>query len=545
MKIYALLFLLINTCLTNGQKISWSVPIQAGTKCSSMDMDTSGMLYFVGEYWYYTGDNYFNNTELEQVSNGTEYGYIIKSDTAFSVIWSKSITSTWGITKLHIKFDNDNNFVVSGFYAYDLKIDTLNIISNDVYSHYFIAKFDVEGKLIWYNTLTHKGWHLAVNDMAIDSNNNTYIAGDFTDSLIFYDQSLQDTILNTKRSGGFIAKYDKYGKFIKAKSLITSDQIYISSLIVDKSSNVYISGFCSGEYTFDTTDCRDITLLKINSDFNVEWVKNIGSNAYNTSLENGYSVTLDCKQENLYFTGCFIGSVDFGDKIIQADDKNIFIVKYSIDGKLRWVKNYGNWSGTASFVECGKKVIVDDEDFIYVAGLFNSKATFEDTSIVAYQDPNISNNWNDVFISKFYNNGDLSWVTQVGTVNDDDFNTLFKDKNNNLYVSFNENLSKLKDFKQVNKPDIVNIDNFVKPICPQPEIYPNPIIDKFTVIIPTEIVGDINIQFINISGVLISSFHLNNPGSNFSLDLSGFAPGIYQIIIQGNKYYNCLKAIKL
>jgi len=137
-------------------------------------------------------------------------------------------------------------------------------------------------------------------------------------------------------------------------------------------------------------------------------------------------------------TGNFVKG-NFGNGEIQAEDNNIFLARYTLDGDLIWVKKMGSFSGSASFTEVGNQLIVDQDGFVYLGGVIGPVSTgqgFDGVVLKAYRDPSNSNFYNDAFIAKYTALGTLLWAHHFGDPNYDDYLTsILKDKSNKLYFT--------------------------------------------------------------------------------------------------------------
>lgn len=550
------------------QKMNWEQPIQCGDRGFSIDKDTNNMIFIGGSYMYFYLQNYFDNYELPLVTDYCQHSFIAKTDTNFQIEWIKDLKAFFYPI---VRIDNENNILLIGQYFIELKIDSLTILENDRDSHAFIGKFDKNGKLLWHNTIqSTASIDFQIKDFVFDEDNNICIVGNYNSFVIFNTTEGKDTIKSNSGCTGFLANYSEDGEMEWNHSLENSNQLNLNSIQLDNDNNMYVTGWCYGKYYFnsDTLDAyhSDIIIIKYDSSRNVIWSKQIGTK-YNDPLEAGYSLALDNKKENFYVTGSFLGTVDFGGKIISANDKNIFLAKYTLDGNLRWIKNSGNWSGVASDVEAGKKVIVDNHDFIYLAGEFRNEAVFGDTSIWAYDNKANSNLYNDVFVAKYYANGDLSWVTHAGFDDDTDYlHFIMKDNFNNIFIGgetrggakFGDYLlnteavgpgfiARIKDSGVTNRYD--NLPSSINTFVESNEIicYPNPFIDKIGISFNSNYTGSIKVELYNTMGRILKTkqYSINSSYlSNIEFNPGNIAPGFYYIVITSEFSKTCQKLIK-
>lgn len=166
------------------------------------------------------------------------------------------------------------------------------------------------------------------------------------------------------------------------------------------------------------------------------WRKRIeSSSSIQLGLVSGNSIAIDENLNSIFITGGIRGSADFGGVVLPENDKNIFLARYSLDGQLVWVKKMGSWSGAASHIEQGNKVIIGESGIIYLAGTIGKDGDFDGTPISAYDNPYTSNLYYDPFVAKYTATGKLLWVTHAGSPGETDFiYSMVKDSLEDLFV---------------------------------------------------------------------------------------------------------------
>ncbi len=121
----------------------------------------------------------------------------------------------------------------------------------------------------------------------------------------------------------------------------------------------------------------------------------------------GRSVASDING-NIYLTGYFTGTAYFvSEEIIGNGSQDIFLAKYDKHGSLQWVVSAGG-----PLVDIGYCVTTDGHGNIYLTGLFEGTAQFENTEITSAGE-------SDIFLAKYNNAGDLIWVNQAGGLSSD------------------------------------------------------------------------------------------------------------------------------
>lgn len=135
----------------------------------------------------------------------------------------------------------------------------------------------------------------------------------------------------------------------------------------------------------------------------LEWVETSGG----TDFDEGKSVCADA-DGNIYLTGCFSGDINFDSLTLSAfGGKDIFISKYSRDGKLLWVNRAGS-PGT----DKGLAITADSIGNVYTAGYFENDLIFHNKKLQSKGD-------RDIFIAKHDPAGAVEWVQQAGGIIND------------------------------------------------------------------------------------------------------------------------------
>jgi len=471
MKILIYLYFTLSTLIGLSQDIKWDKPIRCGNDCRSVTRDSKNNFYFSGQITNsIQNGNYFGNTILPLYSQSINYCFIAKSDKNYKSKWIKIIESDFFFEPI-IRIDSKDNLVLIGLFRTNLKIDSYEFVVPEMQQVMLIAKFDSMGKMLWHKTLTGGRGGMMDRDLKIDNENNIYVAGEIVGTTTFIGNNRIDTIIGDNNEKHiFFSKFNSDGQFEWVKSLPQGhSQIGLNAMEIDQNKNIYLTGWWSDGGKFDNipkiSESVDIFIVKYDSQRKLQWLKQLGV-PNSTTMQSGNALAIDEKLNSIYVTGGFLGSVDFGGKILQAGDNNIFLARYSLEGNLVWVKNMGSWSGASSSIEQGNKLIVDDESSIYLAGTLGQNGKFDGITISAYDNPLNSNLDPDFFIAKYKPTGQLLWVTHAGSPNVGDVvNDLLKDKENNLFVAGNTSQNAIFGDYILEEPYMVG---FISKIIEQP-----------------------------------------------------------------------------
>lgn len=220
-----------------------------------------------------------------------------------------------------------------------------------------------------------------------------------------------------------------------------ADEIYSSC--IDDNGNIYAAGYFQGEINIDGTSLKshgdtDALIAKFDKVGNLCWAKKAGGDYSENLIITDYAKKIDIDNEgNLIVAGIFAWTASVENvELKSAGNNDIFIIKYTPDGKLLWAKSYGSFNHD-NFCDMD----VDRSGNIYITGILNGPLKI-DTDNNLGKDSLLGSN---TFIAKILSNGDLSWIKKYQGVSN---NTLISiDKNNNLYYGINFNKGIIIDGK--------------------------------------------------------------------------------------------------
>lgn len=571
-------FLLFNCNSIFSQNTSWREPIHAGFECYDVDIDSSDNIYTVGlsrsDY-----AEFFDSIPIPRSLPEGNNLYFAKTDSNNTLQWIKVIETSYSFFDARIKVLPNKNIVIAGLFRDRIKCDSIDISFSSQFPILSITQFDSTGKLKWMNLIKYQ-WYGGIYDITYDKDYNIYITGKTTGMVNFGDLDFlwqwfpADSLVNPDGASSYIAKYSPSGKYLTSYMFPINNEygealLVIESLIVDNDDNIYVTGRMEGKVetastTFETIGI-EVLIIKLDKYLNIMWYKHLGPGDSHT-IQSGNSLAFDRKMKHFYVTGNFKAQ-DFGNGLINSNDKNIFLAKYSLDGNLKWVKTSGNFSGAlSSDTEFGSELFVDSDDFIYMGGLFRNTLHIGDTSMTAYREPNTANDFFDVFIAKYFANGDFSWALNAGSNVDDRLAAVVKDKNNHVFFGGGECYFFGNDTLHYPLPywgqgylagynDITEINRFESAYGINPsefnsntiKVAPNPFFETLKVEIQNQEQQDISVKLFNLTGetVLSDFIRSENQIQYLSYQIPNRSPGIYFLRIEiGGVLYN-YKVVKL
>ncbi len=266
-----------------------------------------------------------------------------------------------------------------------------------------------------------------VYGIATDNSGNNYIAGYFKSTAYFGEGATQVSLTSVGGADIYIAKYNTYGELMWINQAGGTDGFdWAIDIAIDNENNIIITGFYDTEITFGegvtavtltaSGDNRDIFIAKYSSTGDFLWAYSAGGDQNDT----GSGLTTDA-ENNIYLVGNFKGSATFGEEgnytTINSqggsEDQDGFLAKYTTNGNLIWVQDYGMGSQDGL-----SDVQLDLTENIYATG-------YRNTGTVSYFDPHIA---------KFSNNGDLLWADTPTGISNDGVTDIVIDQDGNSYI---------------------------------------------------------------------------------------------------------------
>lgn len=187
-------------------------------------------------------------------------------------------------------------------------------------------------------------------------------------------------------------------------------------LEVDAAGNSFLVGIFSGTADFDpgtgvhnltSAGGQDICVVKLNSDGEFQWVKQMGG----TANEKGRNIQLD-NSGNIYITGVYNGDGDYDPGVGvttlvhsgSSTYEDIFIAKLDSSGDLLWAKGIG---GTERDYVYGMDC--DPSGNVYFTGYFSGTMDF-DPGIGTATYSVYGGSGYDSYVCRFSSAGDFVWV---------------------------------------------------------------------------------------------------------------------------------------
>lgn len=309
------------------------------------------------------------------------------SITAQTINWAQSLTSFGPDNGKCLVFDNAG-FIYSGVQVYGNPQVNGTAIDGSA-----LIKYNKAGTIIW--ALNIPG---IIVDVAVDSNGDVFICGQFENTVQFGDS----IFTSLGQNDIFISKISSSGNFIWSKKVggMQNDEV---AALCTTSNTVNVVAFMGSMAYVNNTVVNNlggssmIIQYATNGDF--VWAQQQGYNnrPFDIECDNG---------GNILICGYYSFGSDFGGSTTVAGDGG-FVSKYTSAGIFSWVYTIpdNQWNIVNS-------LSTDNVGNIYACGYFKDTADFGISSLVALS-------FKDIFALKLNSSGIAQWAKQTGYYDED------------------------------------------------------------------------------------------------------------------------------
>ncbi|GAB4562149.1 MAG: hypothetical protein Tsb0020_10220 [Haliangiales bacterium] len=284
-------------------------------------------------------------------------------------------------------------------------------------------KESCDGRELWNFSLAYPFENQAARSVAVDSEDNILVAGDFASGIDLGDGPIFSvgTSDNIFKNDPFLAKYDSNGNLLwKIARGDTSTQ-NASQVIVDADDNVILLGRAFGKINFGESDASlldavgtdDIFIIKFDKDGNHLWSTMVGGD----SADRAERMVVNSSGD-VWVTGTFTSSASFGNFNFTSEGvRDIVLFRLDADsGAVAFAMQAGgalDLGGGNIGDNYGFGIDVDASDNVYLAGYFTG------TARIGTGPDLTSTGGKDLFMAKLDADGNHVWSKRFGDLNDD------------------------------------------------------------------------------------------------------------------------------
>lgn len=307
--------------------------------------------------------------------------------------------------------DPSGNVVIAGVFWGTINLGGNNLTSAGG-SDIFVAKYSSAGVHLWSKRFGGTSDDVA-QSVAVDGVGNVFVTGSFKGTVNFGGGNLVAYYsgFGTATTDAFVVKFNANGSHVWSKSFGNFGNDTAYSAAVDSTGNVIVAGTfyghvdVGGTTLVSTNDSADMFLAKYASNGSLIWANRYGDG----STDNAFGVAVDF-DGNIFLTGAFMGSVDFGGGALTSmgSSSDAVLAKYSPTGAYLWSKRFGDTGQ-----DVGYSVATDPSGNVAVTGYFQGNVSFGGGVIASHGSL-------DTFIAKYSADGTHQWSYGLGGTNADE-----------------------------------------------------------------------------------------------------------------------------
>ncbi|MDF7821808.1 SBBP repeat-containing protein [Runella sp. MFBS21] len=336
---------------SNGD-LAWVQRITGDGDEESGDMviDVNGDIYITGQVstnagFFNTPADVSSGNVARKTINGITDAFVAKYNRDGVLQWSKTYGANSPEGGTALALHNSGIYLTGVFGATSTKIGdiTLQALGTLGKSDIFIAKLNYNGDATW--AVSAGGFENDFpSNLAVDSEGNAYITGNFSSPATFRSYSGASTTYTSNTTPDiFVVKYNANGNLMAFHSANSGTPVYGSDIKIS-GGGLYITGNIGGtQYGNNAIDYRggggDIFLAKYNiNTLNLEWIKTAGGSGFDGANE----MIID-NIGNIYVSGLFSDNCLFETSTARTlGDTDAFIAQYDANGNFKFVRSLGS-----------------------------------------------------------------------------------------------------------------------------------------------------------------------------------------------------------
>jgi hypothetical protein len=459
----------------------------------------------------------FDSITLQNYSLNGD-GYIVKYDMSGEIIWLTKIGGNGNDEIYQVALDSQDNIYCMGIFSDSLTVDSQTIYG-DSESNVFFSKFDTNANMIWLKAFAGVSNFWSGYDIDCDNFDNLYFSGSFDADSVFFQG---DTLINHGGIDIFIVKLNTAGNLLWSRNFGGKENDCCHSQQCDNSGNLFFSGWLNSDsVVFDT-----VVLSSNYSDIGMGFIAKYS--------HDGEFIQINSSQQFYWNNIAFDSDNNFYLSSYDMDwwvSEKIIISKFDNDCELIWEKQFSGFG----FDFCNSIFVKNNS--IYFTGMFSSDS-------IRFGDYLLFNDdlyHYDGYISRMSNNGEVYWAKHIGGEHIEYPYSIVVDNSNDVLVSgFFWNDIHFDDTSLVSEGQcdifVVKLGNDHNGIvsnnyssCNELIIYPNPNQGSFKVKIKNDLSSLTNLKVFNANGYIVYSKTLNltNEQKEYSIQLPPSLKGVY------------------
>lgn len=327
-----------------------------------MKVDNAGNTYMAGVF-----SGTITVVTAPLTSFGGTDGFLIKIDSSGNHLWSKSLGSSSDDQATSVRFDNQGNVIVSGFFRTTGNFGGVSLTSSGS-ADVFVAKFSSAGNTLWANKYGSTAYDQNYA-LTTDNAGYIYISGNVGATITFG---------NSTASGTYFAKLSSTGTPLWARSI---SGIYTSyQMQNDARGNIILIGWFTnsinlmGKISLSSymANDQDVFIAKIDSSGNPSWAYAANS----PGAQYGLSLALDANGD-IYMAGQTSDSLNYrGHKKRGIGGVDAFVLKVDSTGGFIESKIFGS-----TLIDESHGVAASTAGTFYMVGTYRQNQYFDNVLV--------------------------------------------------------------------------------------------------------------------------------------------------------------------
>jgi len=467
---------------------------------------------------------------------------IVAMDTARNYLWHQTIKdAVSGSGNSGFAIDNNNDIYFGN--SIGQPNTTMLWDSIPLTKAMYILKMNAQGDVIRIIEPSQFGPNTRVYDLsfAVDNFNNLYVAGTFEGDSISFG-GLPPIVANNDVKG-FIIKFDANSNALW--QLEINGYFYPSDLIVTPNNNLYMAGTHNqdrelniGNFTLPVVDSFQNYANQFIAKISENGVPLLLKNILNFADSTNYSAQVQMeKASDGYVLASTFKKANFGDGIVHTRaEKSLFLAKYNLNDSLIWLKLTPPLTGTNAF---SSSLDINENGEIFWLHQLYGGGTWTMDGVPAY-----SHN-----MMQFDAQGQVMCIEPLGR-----FGIA---ANNSAVYTMVEHTVPFSSRLIVEKWEIGNCERIWQrdiawgrfwgstqkiDVSDNINLYPNPVLDAFSVELDVSKTGKMEYQIFNVTGQMVKNGQMI---SNHSLNVQELETGVYVLKIYFDGKLYAKKFVKL
>ena len=370
--------------------------------------DSEGNILVTGNFQGATDFDPGSGQTIRTSNDNSRDMFLAKYDPQGGLIWVNTFGSTSSSDSSQaLAVDNAGNVYVTGSFRGTVNFGgtTRTAVRN---GDIFAAKYTASGNLSYVFTAGGTSTDYG-RGIAVDSNGNAYVSGNFDDSITIGGQTL-----NAAFTDAYLLKLNTNGSVSWVRHFGGSHNDWAFDVAVDNENNVYTTGYFASTADFNKTGSAvnrnasgdDAFVTKHSNNGVLQWVKNFGDQARAIEANSDGNVVVAGKfQSDFDFDPSFPSS-----NLTSEGGFDGFAIQLDRNGGFVWLNQIG---GTGSVEPLG--LSIDADQNAYLTGSFGGalRPDLLDDHIFS------SLGSTDAFVSRIGTDGRDDWTRTFGSNSSD------------------------------------------------------------------------------------------------------------------------------